>query len=234
MKNLFEDFKTTIYSEFDFLRNFGFANFTEEQIAHEYHIIGKSNNNITIDFQIEMISSTPIWITINGISLEKIFESQSVFENDKIERNDLYNSNFDNFLSTNDTKYLKKNHELFLEKGFLLNTNYLKQIKSLLIENTEFLLNPSIYENLREKINAKAQIALEEYYKSFEKLFDKNNQIIINEEILKSKLTDNLMIIETDKISIEINSFEEYNNFLSSLYEMKVINENVIYKFEPK
>lgn len=234
MKNLFEDFKATIYSEFDFLRNFGFTDFTEEQIAYEYHIIAKSNNNITIDFQIEMISSTPIWITINGISLEKVFESQSIFESDKMERNNLYNSNFDDFLSTNDSRYLEKNHELFYEKGFLLNTNYLKQIKSLLIENTEFLLNASIYENLREKINAKAQIALEEYYKSFEKLFDKNNQIIINEEILKSKLTDNLMIIETDKISIEINSYDEYSSFLTSLYEMEINNKNVIYKFEPK
>ena len=232
MKNLFEHFKTTVQSEFDFLKNFGFTDFEEEQIAYEYHIKCKSNN-ITIGFQIEMISSTPIWITINGINIEKIFESYSFFKNDKTERDKLYNTNFNEFLHSDNSLYLKNNQQIFLEKGFLLNENYLKEIKSILLGNQNFLHDSSLYIDLQNKITNQNKIELKEYYLTFKKLFE-NNELVIDEEYLKKQLLTHLIVIETDKVSIEINSYDEYTEFLTSFFEMKIQAENVIYKFEPK
>jgi len=234
MKKLFEHFKATIYSEFNFLKNFGFTDFEELEIAHEYHIFTKSNNNITIDFQIEMICSTPIWITINGISLEKIFISNPIFENYSIERENLYKDNFDEFLRSDNSEYLIDNQEIFAKKGFLLNEKYLKEIKSLLIEKSEFLKDPSIYYNLWEKINEQNKLELAEYYKPFQNLFDHHNKILIGKEFLKSQFHNNILIVETDKVSLELNSYEEYSAFLASFSEMEINHDNVIYKFEPK
>lgn len=234
MKNFFEHFKTTIYSEFDFLKNFGFADFEEEEIAYEYHIITRSNNNIVIDFQIEMISSTPIWITINGISLEKIFELHPIFENYTFERNKLYNDNFDKFLSSDNSQFLKNNQKIFLEKGFILNENYLVEIKNLLIQNIEFLQDPSIYSNLQEKISKQSKLALAEYYKAFKNLFDKEHNVLIEEEFLKSQFEKQILIVETDKVTLELNSYDEYKEFLIFLSEMEINHESILYKFEPK
>jgi hypothetical protein len=233
MINLFEHFKTTVHSEFDFLKNFGFTNFEEEQIAYEYHIISKSNNNITIDFQIEMISSTPIWITINGINIEKIFESHSIFKNDKIERENLYKGNFDQFLKSDNSEYLLNNQGIFHEKGFLFNENYLRQIKLLLLENQHFLHDVSLYVNLQNKITDQNKIELKQYYLPFKKLFE-NDKLLIDEEYLKKQLITHLMVLETDKVSLEINSYDAFKEFLTSFSELKIHAENVIYKFEPK
>lgn len=234
MRNFFEHFKTTIYSEFDFLKNYGFSDFEEEEIAYEYHIIAKSNNNIVIDFQTEMISSTPIWITINGIHLEKIFDSHPAFKNDKMERDSLYKDNFDQFLNSNNSRFLKNNQERFAEKGFTLNENYLLQVKTLLIENIEFLQDPAIYSNLQEKINQQNKLALAEYYKPFKKLFDQNRKIVIDESFLKAQFESYLFILETDKVSVEFNSYDEFKEFFISFPETEIDHENIIYKFEPK
>lgn len=234
MKNFFEHFKTTIYSEFDFLKNFGFTDFEEEEIVYEYHIITRSNNNIVIDFQIEMISSTPIWITINGISLEKIFELHPIFENYTFERDKLYNANFDKFLSSDNSLFLKNNQEIFFQKGFVLNENYLMEAKKLLIQNIDFLQDPSIYSNLQEKISKQSKLALAEYYKSFKKLFDHDNKIVLDERFLKLQFENHLLILETDKVSVELNSYDEYKDFLISFSEMEINQKNIVYKFEPK
>jgi hypothetical protein len=234
MKNFFEHFKTTIYSEFDFLKNFGFNDFEEEEIAYEYHIVAKSSNNIVIDFQIEMISSTPIWITINGIHLEKIFDSHPIFKNDKMERDGLYKGNFDQFLNSDNSQFLKNNQERFVDKGFMLNENYLIQVKNLLIENIEFLQDPAIYSDLQEKVNRKSKLALAEYYKPFKKLFDKNRKIVIDEDSFKAQFDSHLFILETDKITVEFNSYDEFKEFFISFPETEIDHENIIYKFEPK
>lgn len=82
-----------------------------------------------------MNSSTPIWITINEISLEKIFELHPIFENYTFERDKLYDDNFDKFLSSDNSRFLKNNQKIFFEKGFILNENYLTEVKKLLIQN---------------------------------------------------------------------------------------------------
>ena len=234
MKNLFEHFKTTIYSEFDFLKNFGFTDFEEEEIAYEYHIITRSNNSIVIDFQIEMISSTPIWITINGISLEKIFELHPIFENYTLERDKLYDNNFDKFLSSDNSRFLKNNQKIFLERGFIVNENYLVEVKNLLIQNIEFLQDPAIYSNIKEKISLQSKLALAEYYKAFKNLFDNNRKVLIDEGFLKSQFEKHLLIVETDKVTVELNSYDEYKECLISLSEMEINHESILYKFEPK
>ncbi len=234
MKNLFEHFKKTIYSEFDFLKNFGFTDFEEEEIAYEYHIITRSNNDIVIDFQIEMISSTPIWITINGINLEKIFELHAIFENYTFKRDQLYGDNFDKFLSSDNSQFLKNNQKIFSEKGFILNENYLIEVKNLLIQNIEFLQDPASYSNLQEKISLQSKLKLAEYYKAFKNLFDNEYNVLIEEEFLKSQFEKHLLIVETDKVTIELNSYDEYKECLISLSEMEINPESVLYKFEPK
>ena len=234
MKNFFEHFKTTIYSEFDFLKNFGFTDFEEEEIAFEYHIITRSNNNIEIDFQIEMISSTPICITINGIILEKIFELHPIFENYTFERNKLYDDNFDKFLSSDNSRFLKNNQKIFFEKGFILNENYLTEVKKLLIQNIEFLQDSAIYSNIKEKISLQCKLELTEYYKAFKNLFDNKHNVLLEEGFLKLQFEKHLLIVETDKVTVEFNSYEEYKEFLIFLSEMEINHESVLYKFEPK
>lgn len=61
------------------------------------------------------------------------------------------------------------------------------EVKNLLIQNIEFLQDPSLYSNLQEKISKQSKLALAEYYKDFKNLFDNDHTILIEEGFLKSQ-----------------------------------------------
>jgi len=54
-----------------FLKEGGFSDFEEEQVAYEYHF-RTQNDYVTIDIYIELISSTPVWVCINGYHIEDL------------------------------------------------------------------------------------------------------------------------------------------------------------------
>jgi hypothetical protein len=234
MTNFFEHFNETVLTEFHFLKDFGFADFEEEQIAYEYHLISKSSNGIEIDFHIETLSSTPIWVSINGIYLEKIFNSNLLFERYEVERENLYNTNFDKYLKSGNTKFIGKNQEVFLKKGLALNENYLKEIKALLIENKKYLEDSSIYQEILSERKRKNELESAEYYKSFKSLFDKEGQVIQDETFFKAQFENHFLTVETDKISVEINSYDEFIEFLNSFSIEEYHYESILYKFELK
>lgn len=227
MTNFFEHFKTTLLREFDFLKDLRFSDFEEEQFAYEYHFVAKSNNDIKIDFQIELTSSTPIWVAINEIYLENLFASNSFFKTYSSELKSLY-SNIDT------SKNALNNQNIFAEKGFILNERYLSFIKSLLIENSEYLKDVSIYDRLNELRKVQTELEQANYLKDFEKLFEKNGQMLPTKAVLQAQFENHSLIVETDKISMDFNSYNEFIAFVNSFSAENIRFEDIIYKFEPK
>jgi len=234
MTNILEHFKATVFLEFDFLKNFGFAAFEEVEIAYEYHLIAKSSNDIEIDFHIEIISSSPIWITINGIYLERLFNDHPIFNNHKAALESLYENNFNNYLKASHSEFLKNNQDIFLKQGIVLNENYLKSIKKLLLKNKSFLQDPVIYDRIKEEIQRQNELTAAEDYKDYKNLFNAEGQMVPDEVSFKAKFENYLLIIETEKLSAELLTFDEFKDFLKSLQDNPDKYGNIIYKFEPK
>lgn len=227
MTNFFEHFKTTLFEEFQFLKDFGFSDFEEEQFAYEYHFVAKSKNNIKLDIQIELTSSTPIWTSINGIYLENLFVQNSFFKE--------YSSELESIYRTIDNpKNITNNQNAFAEKGFVLNERYLSFVKSLLIENPEYLQDVSIYDIQHELRKLQTELELADYLKDFKKLFNKGGQLLPTETFFKAQFENNLLTVETDKISADFNSYDEFVDFVNSFSSENIQFENIIYKFEPK
>ena len=227
MTNFFEHFKTTLFAEFQFLKDFGFSDFEEEQVAYEYHFVARTKNNIKLDIQIELTSSTPIWTSINGIYLDNLFVPNSFFKE--------YSSELESIYRTIDNpKSITNNQNAFAEKGFALNERYLSFVKSLLIENPEYLQDVSIYDRQHELRKLQTEIELADYLKDFKKLFDKGGQLLVTETFFKAQFENNLLTVETDKISADFNSYEEFVEFLNSFSSENIQFENINYKFEPK
>ena len=227
MTNFFEHFKMTLFSEFKFLKDFGFSDFEEEQFVYEYHFVTKSRNDIKIDFQIEMTSSTPIWTSINGIYIENLFVANSFFKDYSFKLESIYRG-IDN------PKNVRNNQNAFEEKGFSLNEKYLEVVKLLLIDNPEYLHDISIYDRQHEMRKQQAQLEQANYLKDFKKLFDKSGQPLLSETVLREQFANNLLTVETDKISVNFNTYEEFTEFINSFSTENIRFENIIYKFEPK
>lgn len=227
MTNFFEHFKATLLSEFRFLKNFEFSDFEEKQIAYEYHFFAKSKKNIKIDFQIEMTSSTPIWTSLNGIYIENLFPEFDFFDEYRSELERIYN-NIDN------PKNVTNNQSAFLEKGFTLNNRYLKFIKSLLVDNPNYLENVSIYESLHQQQKLKFELENEVYLKDFKKLFDSNGHVLLTEAFLKEQFESKILTVETDKITVDFGSYDEFIEF-EKIFSADTLNfETIFFKFEPK
>lgn len=60
------DVKNLIHKHFAFLVDYGFGEFTEKQLAYEYHY-QCFNDSVNIDIWFEQIFASPIWLTINGL-----------------------------------------------------------------------------------------------------------------------------------------------------------------------
>lgn len=80
MADLYKDIRNGLDKYLGFLKDAGFSDFAEEQIAYEYHFI-THNDIVSIDIRFEMILSTPIWVAINGYYIEHLEPANEVFKN---------------------------------------------------------------------------------------------------------------------------------------------------------
>ncbi|RFM33476.1 hypothetical protein [Chitinophaga silvisoli] len=78
MANLYNNTKAALQKHFGFLKESGFPDFEEEQLAYEYHF-RSSNEHVCIDLYFEIILSTPIWIAVNGYFIEHLEPENEVF-----------------------------------------------------------------------------------------------------------------------------------------------------------
>jgi hypothetical protein len=129
--NFYFDIKESIEKHFDFLKDFGFPKFEEEQIAYELHFKTK-NNHITFDIWVEAIPSTPIWVKVNQYYLDSIeLENQKIKDyHNQLKEN--YDKIFQKYLKTNHSKYLTSLSKQYAVNGLQINDDYLKELSMLL------------------------------------------------------------------------------------------------------
>ena len=140
--SLHQDIKDSINKHFGFLCVLGFSEFKEEQLAYEIHF--RSNkDNIRINIQYEMISSTPVWITVNGMYLERLERENQIIKNVLQEKNKLYDTNFKRYSETDDTKYLDENKKLYGKFGETLNDQLIGEVANILQRNKNILSGDS-------------------------------------------------------------------------------------------
>ena len=77
--NIYDDLKKSVKLHFSFLKEFGFPDFEERQLAHECHF--ETDNELAkIDISFEAIFSTPFWAKINGYNIDDL-EPQNAIVN---------------------------------------------------------------------------------------------------------------------------------------------------------
>ena len=104
----------------------------------------------------------------------------------------------------------------------------------MLIENSEYLKDVSIYDRLNELRKVQTELEQANYLKDFEKLFEKNGQMLPTKAVLQAQFENHSLIVETDKISMDFNSYNEFIAFVNSFSAENIRFEDIIYKFEPK
>lgn len=135
---LHQDIKESINNHFGFLIELGFCEFKEEQRAHEIHVCCR-RDHIKIDIEYELLYSTPIWITINNVHLEYLETENQVIKKIGLQKSELYNANFNSYLTEDDTKYLDKNRKLYDKFGKLLNDGLIGEFATILKRNQKIL-----------------------------------------------------------------------------------------------
>jgi hypothetical protein len=210
--NLYQDIKTSIEEKLFFIKKYGFNELQEEQIAYEYHFKIINDKNESIDISFEAISSSPIWIKINNIFLEKILKDELLTKIDN-DLNSLYKENFDLYLKFDDTKYLENNFENYKRFGKELNDKKLKRI---------FQILEAKFSSLNKKSN-EINVQLEEPAHYSKKISDLK-KLMSSEDFLNDFKQAEKLILETDKCEIEINSIEELKDILESLSEKGINN----------
>lgn len=210
--NLYQDIKTSIEENLVLIKKYGFNILQEEQIAYEYHFKMINDKTEYIDISFEAISSSPIWIKINNIFLERLLEDELLTKIDK-DLNDLYKENFDQYLKFDDSKYLENNFENYKRFGKDLNNKKLNRIFQILEAKFSSLIQKSNDINLQveEPVLCSNRI---------------NNlkKIMTSEDFLNDFKQAEKLILETDKCEIEINSIEELKDVLESLTEKGISN----------
>ncbi|WP_343690964.1 hypothetical protein [Chitinophaga sp.] len=83
MKNPYTATKQALGQYFRFLEAAGFPGFEEEQRAYEYHFLTR-NVDVCIDIYIELISTTPVWVSINGYFIEDLEPDNEVLHRNPI------------------------------------------------------------------------------------------------------------------------------------------------------
>lgn len=153
-RNFSADIKESIEKYFAFIKEYGFSDFKYQQISYETHFIAK-NNFVTIDIFFEAISSTPIWVTINGYYIDNLEMSNSTIKQYGKELKEAYEKLFQQYLKTDDISFLNKISKQYSAKGYKINDQYLKELCAiikrhpyilegdlqLLIKNTEIVRN---------------------------------------------------------------------------------------------
>ncbi|MFD2562875.1 hypothetical protein [Aquimarina rubra] len=138
--NLHQDIKYSILKHFDFLKDVGFSEFEEKQLAYEIHFFCH-REEVKLDICYELIYSTPIWITINGIDIMTIQKNNLLIKNIYEEKKSLYDSNFKEYLKSNKTEYLKINEKKYEAVGKKLNDNLLQEVSRVLKDKGNLLLS---------------------------------------------------------------------------------------------
>lgn len=163
--NLQQDIKDSVLNHFGFLINLGFTEFIEEQLAYEIHFFCQ-RKNIKLDVCFELINSTPIWITINGIDVTNIQKNNLLILNIYKEKQNLYDSDFKKYLKSNNTEYLKNIEENYKAVGKKLNDNLIKQVSTILMDNKEILLGDL---SKLKKVEKQRQTEIEKTKREYQK-----------------------------------------------------------------
>lgn len=211
MNILYTDIKHTLLREFAFLKEHGFPDFEEEEIAYEIHFTTANQDGIKIDVFFETISSTSINIMINGAHFHEISSHQQVSSYyQKI--GSLYDDNFKKYLETNDDTYMKANFELYLSRGRILNELFLHAVAGILQREPSLLHEPDLY---RKIIGNRPQPVRPHggnfHAVSFRDLINKSN-----DPSFMKHFDDHWLFIETDKVEVDIYSPEEFVDLLMS------------------
>lgn len=158
--NLYSDIKESIQNNFIFLKLHGFKDFNENQLAHEIHF-RTENDYISIDIWFEAISSSPIWITINGVYIECLDIENTVLKECVIRRNEKYDDFFQLYLEEADDVYLEKIEESYADNGKEINELYLKECSEIIKRNITILSGKLeiLNSNTAEVSNKKVQLA---------------------------------------------------------------------------
>ncbi|WP_293305199.1 hypothetical protein [Pedobacter sp. UBA5917] len=124
--DFFQSIRKQIDDTFSFLKEYGFTDFSEKQLAYEYHY-ESSNTHSKIDIWFEFAPGSPFWVTVNGYHIETIEPDNPIIRN--------YHSTEDLSDSIND--------------------QYLKEIASILKRNTAVLYGDiTVVENMHQKLVA--------------------------------------------------------------------------------
>lgn len=211
MNILYTDIKHTLLREFAFLKEHGFTDFTEEQIAYEIHFTCSNNDGINIDVYFETISSTSINILINGAHFHEISTHEQVSSYyQKLAA--LYDDNFRKYLETNDDNFMKANFELYLTKGRILNELFLHAAAGILKREPELLHDKVIYEKIIDnRPQPQRRHGGNFHAVSLRELISKSN-----DPSFMKHFDDHWLFIETDKVEVDIYSPEEFVDLLMS------------------
>lgn len=129
--DMYSDIKESIEKYFEFLKDFGFSEFEEKQLAYELHFETK-NSFVVLDIVFEAITSTPIWATINGYYLDYLELKNPKIEAYKTEHKEAYDELFKQYLKTSNNKILEKISKQYEVNGKEINDNYLKELSEVL------------------------------------------------------------------------------------------------------
>lgn len=129
--NIYDDLKQGIEIHFSFLKEFGFPDFEERQLAYEWHF--ETNNDVVkIDIWFEATFSTPVWAKINQYYIDALEPQNSVIKQYIQQLKENYDEPFDLYLKTKETAYLQKIAEQYAINGHMINNNYLQELGEML------------------------------------------------------------------------------------------------------
>ncbi|MEP0211583.1 MAG: hypothetical protein ABJD66_00090 [Cellulophaga sp.] len=216
MNNLLYEVKYAVETHFKFLQdNYNFTPFEQVSLAYEYHFKANDSAGNFINIHIELIASTPIWVNFNGVYIENLI-TDNLVDKYNIELHNLYDSNFNKYLKTKDTKYISANIDNYNLYGNTINNNRLQRIAELIKEDFYKLVSASKkYKDLKE----------EEAVKQNQQINSntlKEFALLANSQEFKEKfISNNVLIVDTDKCQIDITSIKELKSLINTLTKNK-------------
>lgn len=154
---MYKDIKESVIRNFSFLKSYGFIDFYETQLAHEYHFKTK-NDNVFIDIWFEVVYSSPIMIKIENYYIDFIELENTVLGRCGKQRSDKY-----------DGINYKKLQQCYEDNGKLINEIYLKECSEILKRNLQVLNgNLEVLE-----LNTKKELIKKEQLKIVKRIKDK-------------------------------------------------------------
>ncbi|MEO5910169.1 MAG: hypothetical protein ABIP95_04730 [Pelobium sp.] len=201
----------SLVNHFGFLNDLGFSDFKAYQLAYEFHFEAK-NSKAKIDISFDAISSSPIWIQVNGYYVDHLEPENEEIKKYKDKLNQHYEGIFQQYLKTNKTKYLKLLNDEYAKFGKKINDDYLKEISELIKRNI-FILDGELEQlklasekfrkkkdSLQEKENIKQEIYTLEFdfcqngdysaFEEFKTLEEAKIYLKDNNEIKKYRIFD--------------------------------------------